>query len=84
MYLRLFFFPMRKGFVNLTLEWAFPRLALDITYSLGHIEKQKGAGLGSQPLVQHGPSGPWELQHSAEATPGLIYRKPRKCDLRLY
>lgn len=70
--------------MNLTLEWAFPRLALDITYSLGHTEKQKGAGLGSQPLVQHGPSGPWGLLLSAEAAPGLIYRKPRKCDLRLY
>lgn len=73
MYLRLFSFFLffnEKGFVNLILEWASPRLALNIAYSSDHTESKRGAGLRS-PLLQHGPSGPLGLQHSPEVATGL-------------
>lgn len=37
------------------------------------MKSKRGAGLGSQLLVQHGPSGPWGLQCSPEAATGLWF-----------
>lgn len=61
MYLRIFLFQMRKGFVNLILGWVSLRLALDYIF-LGSYWKAKGAWERSQPLVERGPRGPWGSQ----------------------
>lgn len=76
---------MRKDFVNFILGWASPRLALDITYSSSHIEKQKRGRIGVTAACSARTK--WALGITVFSGSGyrtLIYRKPRKCNLRLY
>lgn len=87
MYLRLFSFFLffnEKGFVNLILEWASPRLALNIAYSSDHTEKQKR---GRIEVTAASAWTKWAFGITAFSRSGyrtLIYRKPRRCNLRLY
>lgn len=72
MYLRCFLFQMREGFMNFILEWVSFRLALDCIF-LGSYWKAKRAWQRPQPLVEHGPRGPWDRSTLQSAT-GLTHR----------
>lgn len=85
MYVRPFFIYMRKGLASFILGLASPRLALDSTYPSGNTEKQEGR-IGVTAACSAWTK--WALGITALSGHGyrtlLIYREPRRCNLRLY